>query len=393
MDSIRKAASAEESARQAAELPREFRRHVEHDGDGGTAATGLVGRDIIRNDDDLLRLAGFDPLEWEVTPGAKRTWFKSAQGAISVFFGFQRRTDGSRAAAELLAGHFDPPTPTTVPAGTVGLPLFVALADLQTGKAGERLGGTPELVARARDILGQLVDLVAAERPSEIVVADLGDICEGTSSHTSTSQASTNDMSTSEQLRVAARLEMEYLVALSPYTPRITFAGVRSNHGEERLASGQANGHGDWGIMTGGIIRDAFDLLVPDAGERPAFVLQDPLEAGLRIEVDGMPVALTHGHYAKTLQRLPDWVAMQAGGARLSPFSDVPVVVHGHFHHFSATSSRGRLILGCPALESGSDWVAKRSGEYSDPGVLTFRVRDGRLADLRVFTPRDTPRA
>ena len=114
-----------------------------------------------------------------------------------------------------------------------------------------------ELVERCENILGQVKALCERERPREIVVADLGDICEGTNNHTSTSQASTNDLPQSEQLRVAGRILMEYVTTLAPLCAHLTLAGVRSNHGEERLANGQVNGVGDWGVALIKTIGDA----------------------------------------------------------------------------------------------------------------------------------------
>lgn len=386
MDDVRRA-YARAIGHDDRQLPVQFREHVERSESGGTAATGIVIGDAIRSDDDLLRTAGLDPDAWEVVPGAKRVWSKSRDGSRSIFFAFRRR-GADDDTARWLASRIDPIKPAIAADEADGAPLFVALADLQIGKAHERLGGTPELVARCEAVLADLAAVCGREHPRELVIADLGDICEGTSSHTSQSQAAANDIPQAEQLRVAARILMQYIVTLAPLCGRTTVAAVRSNHGEERLADGKTNGAGDWGLMAAGIVADAFDLI--GSGTQVEFRLQDALEAGVRVQLGGMQVALTHGHYAKRISRMGDWVASQAGGMRPSVFDDCPVVVHGHFHHFTAQSSRGRLILGCPAMESGSDWVAKASGEYADPGVLTFRERGGRLADLRIFTPPTT---
>ncbi len=43
--------------------------------------------------------------------------------------------------------------------------------------------------------------------------------------------------------------------------------------------------------------------------------------------------------------------------------------------------------LGCPALESGSNWLTRMNGEESNPGVLTFRVKDQKLHGLRIIEP------
>lgn len=383
-----RAALARERGRAASRaLPADFRPHVETGEHGGVAATGLVERGSIRSDADLLTAAGLDPDHWELAPGTKRVWCHADRpGEVSIFFAFEEREQDD-AVARWLASRFEPPAPaahTDAP----GAPLFIALADLQIGKSDERLGGTPELVARCRSVLSQLQAICREERPSEIVLADLGDICENTASHTHGSQAASNDIPVAEQVRVAARILMAFTVALRPLCDRLTVAGVRSNHGEERLPDGKVNRSGDWGIAVVSLLSDTWELLAP-SGPRPDFIVQDALEPGVRVDLGPLPIGLTHGHYAKRVQRMPDWVAQQCGGMRPSVFDGCPVIVHGHFHHLTVQSSRGRLILGCPAMESGSDWVAKASGEWSDPGVLTFRERGGRLADLRILTPSE----
>lgn len=384
LDDIRSAADREATAAANRALPADYRPHVELRDDGGVAATGLVDDTLITCEDDLLAMAGLDPQAWELEPGTKRIWAHNDSDRRSIYFGFRKRDQHSELAT-WLASKIEPAKPTDRPAQTSsgsGDPLFIALADLQIGKT-DRLGGTPELIRRCDDVLARLVEQCSQDRPREIVLADLGDICENTSSHTSSSQAATNDLPVSEQLRVAARILMTYIITLRPLTDRMTVAAVRSNHGEERLADGKTNG-GDWGIMAAGIVQDAFRLIGDDD---VTFRLQEPLEAGVRVELGDLAIGLTHGHYARRVDRMGDWVAQQCGGLRPSVFDDCRVIVHGHYHHLTAASSRGRLILGCPAMESGSDWVAKRSGEYGDPGVLTFRERDGHLADLRVITP------
>lgn len=104
-----------------------------------------------------------------------------------------------------------------------------------------------------------------------------------------------------------------------------------------------------------------------------------------QVEDDVAHIAMLHGHYAKKVTKLGDWVAQQAGGIRDTNYRDATTVIHGHFHHLTVQESRGRVIYGCPALECGSDWLTRLNGEYSNPGVLTLRVKDGRTCGLRIF--------
>ena len=365
-------------------LKPEYRPHVEMGATNGTAATGLVSTSLIGNDDDLLRLAGLDPAEWCLDAGSKKIWCHTDDDdKRSIYFGFHKRNKDDAVSAWLAAPFKGVEPVHDTPCE--GLPLIVCLADMQTGKAGEAHGGTMELVERCENILGQLKALCERERPREIVVADLGDICEGTNNHTSTSQASTNDLPQSEQLRVAGRILMEYVTTLAPLCAHLTLAGVRSNHGEERLANGQANGVGDWGVALIKTIGDAIELLDGGFRERVTVLTEQPLAHGLALEVEGAHIAMLHGHYAKKVTKLGDWVAQQAGGIRDTIYRDAMTVIHGHFHHLTVQESRGRVIYGCPALECGSDWLTRSNGEYSNPGVLTLRVKDGRTCGLRIF--------
>lgn len=355
---------------------------VRADDDGGVAEA-RVDDAIISSDEDMLRLAGLDPNVWELDDGSRRIWaHEDGDGRMSLNFGFRRRHSDSE-LSEWLETVFTPPEPVEPPSTKPGDPMIVCVADLQLGKAGERLGGTKQLIRRFHSVLAQLRGIMEHERPSELVIADLGDSIENVTSHTGSSQAASNDLPVSEQMRVVARLFMEAVTTLSPYAGRTVLAGVRSNHGEERLADGKTNRHGDYGTAVIGMVGDALAAL----DSTVETVVQNPLEPGVRMTVGGMPIALTHGHDAKRVTRMGDWVAHQSGGLRPSVFDGVGLVLHGHYHHLTVQESRGRLIIGCPSLESGSDWLAKTCGEYSLPGVLTLRVHDNRPSDIRVLTP------
>ena len=366
------------------QLPAQYQPHAEINGDEGTAATGLVDDKLIGSDTDLLRLANLDPEEWVVTNAKKQIWVKeTAKGTRrSIFFGFRRKTNENQRLAVELAAQITPVNRTDAGIYGQGDPLVVCFADLQLGKAQERLGGTPELIDRFHNILGQLVDLVIEENPRQLVIADLGDACEGTSNHTSVSQVSTNDIPQSEQLRIVQRLLTEAIVSLAPHCANTIVTGVDSNHMQERLANGMMNGHGDYGIANLKSIRDAFEILETDL--EPEFVLPSDLDSGTHLSVEGLNIAFTHGHDAGKVERMPQWVANQAA-VQGNPYGKANVICFGHFHHFTAVSSRQRLILGCPALESGSNWVERAQGEVSDPGVLTFRVHDHKFHGLRIF--------
>lgn len=339
----------------------------------------------------LVERAGFDPAHWSLA--------RRQSGYVTGADGRRQRVAVVRhevspepeAVAKLLASAM-PEYPAVTPPRTEGGAYCLCLADFQTGKAQEARGGTAELVARVRSIIEQARAAVAVERPAEVFIFELGDICEGNANHTSQSQLAANDLSQAEQLEVCARLILEAIAALAPLVPYLRLVCVRSNHGEERR-SGQSVGRGDFGVLVGRTIAAALELAGAEWAGHVRVVTQNALETGILTHVQSLPIAAFHGHYAKSEKRLPEWIAQQAGGAGEHTagecYREARVVLHGHFHHLRIEQSRGRTIIGCPSLEAGSAWVERAQGEYSEPGALALRVRSGRLLGIELLTPSD----
>lgn len=338
----------------------------------------------------LVERAGFDPAHWSLAP--------RQSGYVTGADGRRQRVAVVRhevspepeAVAKLLASAMPAWADGAGEQSRRGGAYCLCLADFQTGKAQEARGGTAELVARVRSIIEQARAAVAAEKPSEVFIFELGDICEGTGNHTSQSQLASNDLSQAEQLEVCGRLLLEAIAALAPLVPYLRLVCVRSNHGEERRG-GQTVGRGDFGVLVGRTIAAALELAGAEWAARVRVVTQNALETGILSHVQGLPIAAFHGHYAKSEKRLPEWIAQQAGGvgehASGACYRTARVVLHGHFHHLRIEQSRGRVIIGCPSLEAGSAWVERASGEYSAPGALALRVRAGRLLGIELLEP------
>ena len=260
--------------------------------------------------------------------------------------------------------------------------LYLAGHQLKVTHNCDTLGGIAELQERFDRLLGEIVALAAAERPREIVIADVGDICENVANNTSVDQASTNDLTLSEQMEWANRLVAQSIISLQPYTPKLTVLGVPSNHGADKLPNGKQNGHGDWGLTNILTLKNAFTALRPEWGIE--FKVPEPYEVGVAHEVEGCTIVWVHGHLAGSADKMAQWLANQAANPG-TIYARCAALFFGHFHRFSMLSSRGRDILGCPTLDSGSSWFTNRTGEWSRPGILTTRVRDGRVSGIRIF--------
>ena len=281
--------------------------------------------------------------------------------------------------AETLASRIVPVPPSGRNIRHSNTSLVVCLSDFQTGKVNKG-HGSAELVERFEANLADIVEYVKDMMPSELVIADNGDCIENITS-SAPNQAVTNDLSVPDQLRLWQRLFTTAIVSLYPWTQRLIVTGVPSNHAEVRNTQGKV-GYGDYGIGVLGSIKDALQIL--EYGDDIEWVFpENEWDIATFVPVGGGLNAFTHGHHAKRIDNMPQWVANQASGR--SRMKDATIVTYGHYHHRDYRWSRGRELVGLPAMEGASDYFENATGEYSIPGILTYQVSDGYTEDMRFW--------
>lgn len=257
------------------------------------------------------------------------------------------------------------------------------LADFQVGKTDEN-GGTAETIARVRRMLTQVVDDLSP--CEEIIIADVGDSTEGF--WNVASQAQTNDLSLTDQIRTVQRLYAEAIRTLAPKAGRLRFVSVPSNHCAVRTSTGGKNRANapddDFGLL----ISDNLEMVLegrPDYAH-VTFPRPEKWEEAITLETfDGSHVAFTHGHLAGKQTRVPQWFADLAFGHR-SGLEKADILVHGHFHNFSVgLTGDNRFVIGCPSADNGSSWFTNVSGKRSAPALLSFWVAAGKAEDWRLY--------
>lgn len=246
-------------------------------------------------------------------------------------------------------------------------------ADLQLGKAGEALGGTEETIQRFQDAIEAVAQRWTLLKPEHGYLNDLGDLIENLFS--TTSQVSTNDRGLPEQIEDAVALYMNALGRLLPLVKTLHFSVVTSNHGEARNAM-KANPYGsenDWGLHIQRVIQGK----CADRGWDVEFHRPDRNEDTTVLTLpDGSKVALNHGHHSGTPTRVKEWVKNQIVGHR--PGWDADIWILGHYHHdYHFPVGDGRMVFGTPALDGGSAWFTRKSGEVSAPGIMCLTVSEG----------------
>lgn len=362
------------------DAPKQYHAGYTLDGDTGTGSTGPFdpNSELIKTNDDILRKMGLDPKAW-IIDGNIHQWSKQMQDGtmrVSIFAGFHRKTEENEQAARDLAKLIIPITPRETANGD-GDPLVFVISDPQVGKLDEK-GGTPQLIRRYENMLGQVAAIARDQKPSRIIIADCGDSIENIFNYSN--QLSHVDLTLDQQLAQWQRMFIQAIQTMRQYCDDITVTAVPSNHGEVRNAMKAQTGNGDYGIGVLRQISDAYDLI---GSWHPTFVFPDSEWADCsHLDISGHTLLFAHGHNSGKQDKIPKWIEGQAAN-RDSPFATADVVVTGHYHNRRYLTSHGRHIVECPTLESSSNWLYKTAGEWSQPGVTIFNVGERGLHGLR----------
>lgn len=272
-----------------------------------------------------------------------------------------------------------------IPGRSGGYSLMFAMSDLQIGKASQRLGGTPETLARIRRSISTTVDRLAhmhaSDLPDEILIWDGGDSVEN---HFNTGeQAFTNDLPLPEQIRVARRVFLEAIKAFAPYSNRIVFISVPSNHGQSRVGFKTPGGNvdADFGLEISYQLEDA---VRENAGLRHVvFVRPEAMYETAEYVASGTKLALHHGHRSSSQKTHGRWWADQSHGRM--PGWDADILFVAHYHNLGLTTSgNGRWIIETSSSDAGSDWFTNKSGERAQQGITVVKLRDGMWSELEI---------
>lgn len=263
--------------------------------------------------------------------------------------------------------------------------LVTVVSDLQIGKT-DRSGGTEETVRRVRAAVAKIADHAAGQY-RRVILVDCGDSTEGFNN--AVSQAQTNDLPLTYQIRTAQALLADTLRSLAGAAPEVVYVAVPSNHCQVRTGIGRSNRASLPGDDYGLLIADNIRQIV--AG-RPGYehvrfeVPEKRLESLTVRAADGTVMGVTHGHAAGTKSRVADWFRGQAFGC-VAGMQDARVLLHGHWHSFSVqTVGDSRQIICAPTADPGSSWFRNASGESSKSALLTFELGGGTSSAWRLWS-------
>ena len=263
----------------------------------------------------------------------------------------------------------------------------VCLADLQCGKV-QSGGGTEDTIRLVRRAIKDVADDIRFRGPyKRIILADVGDSTEGF--WNVASQAQTNDLSLTDQIRIVQRLYAEALHTLAPLCSSLYYVAVPSNHCAVRTGQGKnsrANApDDDFGIM---ISKNIEDIIAGRPGyEHVTFHHPEKWEEAVTVDAaDGTRIGFTHGHLAGQQSKVPGWFRDLAFGRR-SGLYDARILVHGHWHNFAVSQAGdARWIISCPSADRGSDWWTNLSGDSTRPAILTFEAQGGNASSWELYS-------
>lgn len=263
--------------------------------------------------------------------------------------------------------------------------IVVVVSDLQIGKT-DRGGGTEETVRRVRAAVTRIADH-AAGRYRKVILVDCGDSVEGFSN--TVSQAQTNDLPLTYQIRTVQALLADTLRTLAPAAPEVTYVAVPSNHCQVRTGIGRSNRASFPGDDYGLLIADNIQQIVTGRPGYEHVRFETPekrLESLTVRAADGTVMGVTHGHAAGAKSRVADWFRGQAFGC-VAGMQDARVLLHGHWHSFSVqTVGDSRQIICAPTADPGSSWFQNTSGDASKPSLLTFELGSGTSSGWRLWS-------
>lgn len=276
-------------------------------------------------------------------------------------------------------------TPSTATPVASPSTLVVVVSDMQIGKT-DRGGGTEETVRRVRSTVTRIADHAAGQY-RKIILVDCGDSTEGFSN--TVSQAQTNDLPLTYQIRTAQALLADTLRSLAGTAPEVVYVAVPSNHCQVRTGIGRSNRASfpgdDYGLLIADNIREII-------GGRPGYnhvrfeTPERRLESVTVRAADGTVMGVTHGHAAGSKGRVAEWFRGQAFGC-VAGMQYARVLLHGHWHSFSVqTVGDSRQIICAPTVDPGSSWFQNASGDSSAPALLTFELGGGTSSGWRLWS-------
>lgn len=349
---------------------------------GEATFQGLSTVEAIDPDEaSVLGEMGLDAGEWMIQPGSLQIRKWQQRAGTDEWCWYYRITAVRRTRS---AGDIDEfvrevrrrkpvKRTSTVPGAQIW-----ATSDWQIGKA-----GSLEVVV---DALAELPDRFEAAwrdagRPGEIVVIFGGDLVENCDFHYE-GQLFQIELHERDQRRLVREFAFRLIDRAARLAGSVLVVAVGGNHGENRAGKGR--------IMTS--TGDNKDVAAiedirwacrdSDRYSHVRWALPDE-DLTVCVDVDGLRVAVTHGHQIRGANKVESWWDQQAGNHR--PAGGASVLFTGHYHAFEHRWLGPRTWIQIPAEDAGSPWYAELRGPGARRAAsVAADVAEGVLRQVRL---------
>lgn len=357
------------------EAPNDFRPALEFDGENITATLPANRSDW----EEFLREQGFDPAEFEVVGAPRVSKWQTYHGdwLSSYRFNFRRITQQTDLqlvwkTAKAAARKGKPFIPKSDKA------FVIMLSDFQLGKTDHR-GNHEQTILSIFDAYLRIENKLKQLKPSQVILAELGDIVEGFSNKADMQQLRTNSLSIMQQVDLAISLIWDLVKRVNKYCENVTYATVASNHCQFRINKQQVGmpGQDDWGIF----IAKQIHKLSQETKISVRVLIPEPSDESLALDVFGDQfhvLGLWHGHQSPRPEQVPDFWTKQAFGRQ--PIHAASIGLTGHFHHLRVqelgahANGGSRFWIQGKTMDTGSNWWRLNSGSESTPGIVCFEL-------------------
>lgn len=268
---------------------------------------------------------------------------------------------------------------------TTGAAAYVhCMADLQIGKIAYGQG-TEETIGFLLSTLDQSVERLKYERKRRpigtVVLAMLGDLCEGNSSQGGAVLLQ-SDLGVTEQVRVVRRLLLEHVKAFAPLVDRVVVPTAPGNHDQPHRFGGISPKATDsWAVDVACQVADA--LAMAPGYDHCQIVCPEDDDLTVTIEAGDTIIGLAHGHQIKRGDG-HGWWARQAHARHRIGAADL--LLTGHYHHLRIENSGPKVWMQAMASDAGSPWFDQRYGGRGKAGTLTFIAQNHGFTSLEVLT-------
>lgn len=254
----------------------------------------------------------------------------------------------------------------------------VSINDIQLGQSYN--GGSKATIEQfyrfIEGVRARIAELIHAGRNlTTLVLIGGGDLVEGCVIYGN--QAFSLDLDRKQQIEGVIALLLHTLDALAPLFDEVYVLAAKGNHGENRIdgkyttLSDNDDTHA-WEMAKLALSRD------PNMQHIEWIIAEE--QAGVAMQVFDWVLATTHGDiYAKGVtgatidKKAHNWMKnMALGRGKFGSLGLADVLITHHFHHDKMSDWGSCLWRQTPSQDRGSPYFEQATGEYSEPGMLTF---------------------